>query len=122
MGRPRKTTKQDTKKVEVAPPVGPKSGTKAIPSSAELAPEMELVSPNLVAPKSAITCLTSLGCALRLVDIAENAGMTVADAAEFPELLQKNGVPAMLPSEVIRLAHKLYRDRVDAMLWRCRGV
>ncbi len=57
------------------------------------------------------------GMAVALVELATARGQEVGDVptAAAAEI----GLPAPLPHRVMLLAHKLQRNQIDAMLWRC---
>lgn len=60
------------------------------------------------------------GMALALSDLADERGMYVYDVAKFAHILRAAGLPDKLPHAVVMEAGRLARDRLDAILWRCK--
>ncbi len=60
-----------------------------------------------------------LGEAVMLSDLADKLGMTVEAVITFPQHLKDAGLPNVFLPAVVRRAHKINRDGIDAMLWRC---
>jgi hypothetical protein len=79
-----------------------------------------LKKPATVAPAPA-TDFAAQGLALALADLAQAKGLTVAGVCELPDALSAAGLPVPVPPHVAHAAHKIDRDRIDGMLWRCHG-
>ena len=93
---------------------------EAIPVAC-IAPPVEecLTVDEMAAPTRPITAeFLSLGYAVALADLADAKGMDVAGVASLPHLLKDAGLPACIGPSVVRRAHKINRDSIDAMLWR----
>lgn len=69
-------------------------------------------------PINVQTDFISLGQAVALADLAEGKGLTVLSVQEFPDHLRSVGLPEKVPHRVANMAHQLFRDRIDAMLFR----
>lgn len=62
-----------------------------------------------------------LGHAVALADLASAAGMTVDDVSKLPDRLASAGLPTSPPPSTRHHAHKILRDRCDALLFRMDG-
>lgn len=70
-------------------------------------------------PDNQLERLSLLGAAVALADLAEAKGMTVDGVSSFPTLLTEAGLPEKIGPTLGHAAHRIYRDRIDAMLFRC---
>lgn len=61
------------------------------------------------------------GMAVALADLAQQLGMSVADATSFAHHVKGAGLPFPVPHHIAHAAHRIDRDRIDGMLWRCHG-
>jgi hypothetical protein len=62
---------------------------------------------------------TEMGWRVALAELASAKGQTVEDVAKNADALRTAGLPADVPPGTIRRAHRLHRDAVDGMLYRC---
>lgn len=62
--------------------------------------------------------LAELGLPVALADLAEALGLTPQDAAALPDRLREAGLPAKVPGPAVAAAHRLFRDRADAVMYR----
>ncbi len=62
---------------------------------------------------------TELGQAVVLSDLANHEGMTIEGVCQFPDKLKASRLPDNPSPHLRRMAHKLNRDSIDAVLWRC---
>lgn len=69
--------------------------------------------------KTAADQFTERGMAVALAELASARVMDVGDVVTLPYLLAEAGLPERPHHRVVLLAHRINRDRIDAMLWRC---
>jgi hypothetical protein len=59
------------------------------------------------------------GMAVALAELAAARVMDVADVVTFPKMLAEAGLPEKPGHRLVELAHRLNRNSIEAMLWRC---
>lgn len=59
------------------------------------------------------------GLAVALADLAEAKGMTIEGVSDCPHFLAEAGLPEKIGPTLGHAAHRIYRDRIDAVMWRC---
>lgn len=78
--------------------------------------------PKLSKPQTAPAVdFATAGMAVALADLAQQLGMAVADVAKFSNHVTGAGLPFPVPHHIAYAAHRIDRDRIDGMLWRCHG-
>jgi hypothetical protein len=98
-------------------PIKVVAATEAVPSTSQETPSPPIGTAGGV-PAVVKIDLSLLGQSVALADLADAKGMTPQALTEFPDHLAEAGLPAVISHAVIRRAHELYRNAIDAMLWR----
>lgn len=85
----------------------------------ETKPDGAIVRQQLDLPSAITTEIAELGLAVLVARLADSAGLAIESLNQVPEVLTGAGLPATIPAKILHQAAQFYRDRVDAILYRC---